>query len=158
MADCCSWTQTTPLSWLCTQDLNLLLALPLGCFQFLWSKVAAAASKLRVKILESCVCACLEWKASLCTLLNTALSAWELQKLPSLGKVPCGKWALVKISTINKLLLDVHIPNGAGAVPDMVQLMWDTKCLFLRGRVMLAVLKNFFSCRLLWGWGKGRHS
>lgn len=149
--------QTTLLSWLYAQDLNLLLALPLGCFQFLWSKVAAAASKLRVRILESCVCACLEWEASLCTLLNAAPSAWELHKLPPLGKVSYGKRAVVKISTINKPLLDVHIPNGAGAVPDMAQLMCDTKCLFLRGRVMVAVLKNFFWCRLLWGWGKGRY-
>lgn len=115
---------------------------PPGCFQLLWSKVAAAASKLRVRILESCVCAWLEWEAFLCVLLNTALSGWELHKLPSLGKVPYGKWAVVKISTIFKLLLDVHIQNEAG----MVQLMWNIKCLFLRGRVSVAVLKNFFWC------------
>lgn len=143
-ADCCSRAQTTLLSWLYTQHLNLLLALPLGCFQLLWSKISAAASKLRVRILEWCECSCLEWEAFLCTLLNTALSAWELHKLPSLGKVPYRKWAVIKISTISKILLDVHIPNGAGAVPNMVQLTWSRKCLLLRGRVMVAVLKNFF--------------
>lgn len=61
------------LSWLYIQDLGLLLALALGCFQLLWSKVAAVASKFRARILESCVCACLERKALLCTLLNTVL-------------------------------------------------------------------------------------
>lgn len=45
----------------------------------------------------------------------------ELHKLPSLGKEPYGKWAVVKTPTMNQLLLDVHIANGAGAVPDMVQ-------------------------------------
>lgn len=65
------------LSWFYIQDLNLLLALPLGCFQLLWSKVAAAVSKLRVRILESCACACLEREAFLCTLLNAALSGWS---------------------------------------------------------------------------------
>lgn len=64
---------TTLLSWLYVQDLSLLLALPLGCFQLLWSKVAAVASKFGARILESCVCACLERKALLCMLLNTAL-------------------------------------------------------------------------------------
>lgn len=55
---------TTLMSWPSIQDLSLFLALPLGCFQLLWSKVAAVASKFGVRILESCVCAC--WSERLC--------------------------------------------------------------------------------------------
>lgn len=55
-AGCSQAPNHTVVIALCLGSQPLACFAPLGCFQLLWSKVAAMASKFRARVLESCVC------------------------------------------------------------------------------------------------------